>query len=69
MKANITDLDRALARICELCPVCRTARRHPEGAANAFVRRIEGRVCPFCRAYARVHGRPSHAPVPRVPKG
>lgn len=61
MKTTLSALDRALATVCELCPVCRTARRHPQGGANAFVRRIEGRVCPFCRAYARVHGRPSHA--------
>ncbi len=63
MKTSTTALDRALATVCELCPVCRTARSHPEGSANAFVRRIEGRVCPFCRAYARVNGRPSHTPA------
>jgi len=53
-------LDLALARVCELCPVCRTARRHPDGMASTFVRSVERRVCPFCRAYERVHGRPSH---------
>ena len=55
-----TNLDRALARICEACPVCRTARSNRQGLANRFVRVIEADICPFCRAYERVHGRKAH---------
>jgi hypothetical protein len=61
--AEITNLDRALARVCESCPVCRPARRNQQGLANRFVRRIEVKVCPFCRAYERVHGRKAHEPA------
>src|SRR5689334_20788705 len=32
-KSDVTPLDRSLARICELCPVCRHARRSQEGIA------------------------------------
>jgi hypothetical protein len=57
---GVTKRDRALAAVCAACPVCRTARRRQRGAAFAFVRAIEGRVCPFCRAYERVFGRKAH---------
>jgi uncharacterized protein CbrC (UPF0167 family) len=60
-------LDQALARVCLNCPVCRRARQHQGGAAFRFVQKVEGRVCPFCRAYARVFGRQAHercAPPP-----
>lgn len=59
-KTDITSLDRSLARICELCPLCRQARRRQEGMAFSIVSRIETSFCPFCRAYERVHGRKAH---------
>jgi hypothetical protein len=59
-KTNITSLDRALARVCESCPVCRMARNDQNGLANKFVRGIEVNICPFCRAYERVNGRKAH---------
>ncbi|MGA7826929.1 MAG: hypothetical protein WCA04_04680 [Geobacteraceae bacterium] len=49
-------LDLALAAVCASCPLCRHSRRKPHGLANRIVRRVEFRFCPFCRAYARVHG-------------
>ncbi|MEA5115955.1 MAG: hypothetical protein VB050_18215 [Geobacteraceae bacterium] len=55
-----TALDRALAKVCEYCPVCLHARRHQQGMAYSFVNRIEGDICPFCRAYERVHGKKAH---------
>jgi hypothetical protein len=51
-------LDLALAAICANCPFCRHARRKPDGLAGRIVRRVEVRVCPFCRAYSRVKGQP-----------
>jgi hypothetical protein len=59
-----TTWDRKLARICQTCPVCRTARRRQAGAAFWLVQRVESRVCPFCRAYERVYGRKAHEPLP-----
>jgi hypothetical protein len=56
-------LDRALARVCVNCPVCRRVRRTQKGAAFEMVRRVESRVCPFCRAYERVYGRKAHEPL------
>jgi hypothetical protein len=53
-------LDHSMARICGSCPVCRSARRNQQGLANLFVRGVEVHVCPFCRAYERVHGRKAH---------
>jgi hypothetical protein len=56
--------DRRLASVCARCPICRRARAHQAGPAFELVRRVEARLCPFCRAYARVHQRPAHAPNP-----
>lgn len=53
---KLSPLDGALAKVCLKCPVCRQARRHQHGAAFWLVRKIESRVCPFCRAYERVSG-------------
>jgi len=64
-KNEITSLDRAMARVCESCPVCRMARNDQQGLANRFVRGIEVNICPFCRAYERVHGRKAHETAER----
>jgi hypothetical protein len=59
---EVSNLDRALAKVCKTCPVCRSASRNQQGLANRFVQGIEEKVCPFCRAYERVHGRKAHEP-------
>jgi transposase-like protein len=61
--SEISNLDRSMAKVCETCPVCRSARSNQQGLANRFVRGIEEKVCPFCRAYERVHGRKAHEPL------
>ena len=60
--ASRTDL--ALARVCERCPVCNHARKKQEGFAFRLVSKVEVDVCPFCRAYEKVHGRKAHEPLP-----
>jgi hypothetical protein len=50
-------LDRALAKVCANCPVCRRARKRQGGLAFWLVRHVESWLCPFCRAYERVYGR------------
>ena len=57
---DVTPLDRALARLCELCPVCRHARSRQKGLAYALVKNVEVGICPFCQAYERVHGKKAH---------
>ncbi len=64
MTRTASKLDRALAKVCEHCPVCVPARHAQSGVLYNFVKFAETRFCPFCRAYGRVHGRPAHAPVP-----
>ncbi len=63
---KITGMDRALARICAACPLCRHARGTRRGPALWLVMRIESGICPFCRAYRKVYGRKAHElnPVP-----
>jgi hypothetical protein len=64
-KNELTSLDRTMSRVCKSCPVCRMARNDQQGLANRFVRGIEVNICPFCRAYERVHGRKAHETVER----
>lgn len=61
-RRDITSLDRVLARVCELCPVCRHASRTQKGLAYSLVTSIESHICPFCQAYERVHGKKAHEP-------
>lgn len=61
--AKPSSLDVKMAQICQRCLVCRRARRRQRGMAFWLVRRVEAKICPFCRAYERVYGRPAHAAV------
>jgi len=62
-KRKITDRDRKMAKFCVSCTLCRYARKKQKGAAFWFVQKIEGKLCPFCKAYERVYGRKAHQPV------
>lgn len=57
---HVTPLDRALARVCELCPVCLHARHHQKGVVYNFVKNVEEDICPFCKGYERVYGKKAH---------
>lgn len=57
---TVTALDRFLARVCENCPACRQAQKQQAGVAYWLVTNVEVKVCPFCRAYERVHGKKAH---------
>ena len=58
-ETEMTERDRAMAQRCVECPVCTRARRKQRGLAFWFVKQVEGRVWPYCRAYERVYGRTS----------
>lgn len=60
MTGAASSLDKAMAKLCELCPVCLHARYHQEGAIYGFVKHVEQGICPFCKAYERVHGKKAH---------
>lgn len=57
---EITDQDRQMAQRCVECPVCRHARAKQRGILFWFVKKIEGGVCPNCKAYEKVYGRKAH---------
>lgn len=60
MSNEPSSLDKALAKVCELCPVCLHARHHQKGKVFDFVKNVEQAICPFCKAYERVHGKKAH---------
>ena len=53
---------RWMAAVCEGCVLCRHARAKQKGLAFEFVKVVESRICPFCVAYEKVHGRKAHEP-------
>jgi len=61
---EISEKDRKRADRCRRCPVCRRARARQKGLAFRLVRKVESRLCPWCRAYERVTGRKAHEPEP-----
>jgi hypothetical protein len=63
-KEDRSDKDLKMAAFCRTCAVCNRARRRQQGFAYWFVQKIEGDLCPFCRAYERVYGRKAHEPTP-----
>lgn len=62
-KPKVSEWDSKMAKFCVICPVCKHARKKQKGAAFLFVQKIEGSLCPFCRAYERVYGRKAHQPI------
>jgi len=61
----ITDEDRKKAKQCLNCPVCNRARRKQKGLAFWFVKKIESKICPSCKAYEKVYQRKAHEPIPK----
>lgn len=59
----ISDKDRELAKRCLTCPICKRARKRQRGFFFWFVKKLEGNICPACKAYERVYGRKAHEPV------
>jgi hypothetical protein len=62
-KSKVSEKDRKMAKFCLNCPVCKHARKQQKGLAFMFVQKIEGNLCPFCKAYERVYGKKAHQPV------
>jgi len=63
VKRNVSEKDRKMAKFCLTCPVCKHARKQQKGLAFQFVQKIEGNLCPFCKAYERVYGKKAHQPI------
>ena len=59
----ITEKERQMAKKCLECPVCKKARKNQRGFFFWFVRKIEGDMCPYCKAYEKVYGRKAHEPA------
>ena len=57
MKTKPSKADLRLAQVCQICTVCKYARKKQRGAIYNFVKSIERKLCPFCRAYERVYGK------------
>ncbi|MFP4040215.1 MAG: hypothetical protein ACOCPQ_03630 [Desulfosudaceae bacterium] len=51
---------RKMANFCrESCPVCTRAREKGHGALYNLVK-LEEQICPACRSYKKVYGKPAH---------
>ncbi len=67
-QTTFTEKERAMAKKCLECPVCRRARKKQRGVIFRFVKWIEGRFCPYCRAYEKVYGKKAHEPMEEEPE-
>jgi len=63
---DITDKDRRMAKKCVDCRVCKNARRKQRGFSFWLVSKVEGGLCPYCKAYEKVYGKKAHEPNPAV---
>jgi len=63
MTTEITEKDRERAKKCLECPACKRAREKQRGIFYWLVRLVEGRICPYCRAYEKVYGKKAHEPL------
>jgi len=66
---EITEKDRCFAEKCCSCALCEHARRKQKGLAYWFVKKIEGGICPYCKAYEKVYGRKAHEPRDNMSSG
>jgi hypothetical protein len=64
-EVTITTEDKKLAESCLECPICKRARKKQKGFAYWFVKNIEDKFCPNCKAYFKVYGRKAHEPIPK----
>jgi len=64
----ITETDRKLAEQCRNCSVCKKARQKQHGFFYWFVKKVEGTVCPACKAYEKVYGHKAHEPLDHTAK-
>ncbi|MFH1741884.1 MAG: hypothetical protein ABIH23_23015 [bacterium] len=47
-------MQNLLAKVCQICPFCIARRKWPASLYGRFMKAVEA-VCPFCRAYDRIH--------------
>ena len=68
MNANVTQKEIEMAQKCVECTICEKARVNQKGFAFWFVKKIEGGLCPHCKAYEKVYGKKAHEVNPELLK-
>ncbi len=62
-KKKPSKLTVKMARFCgKSCPSCKAARKKQKGFSYWFVKNIDSKVCPFCKAYEQVYGSKAYEP-------
>ena len=60
-------ITRSMAHFCKnTCPVCTTGREKGEGFLYTMVK-LEENLCPMCRSYKKVYGKPAHEKLKKDP--
>ena len=60
---TISEKDKIMAQKCIECSLCKKARKEQRGFAFWLVKKIEGLLCPYCKAYEKVYGRKAHETI------
>ena len=51
------------AQGCLSCPICKSARKTQKGFAYWFVKYVDRKICPQCKAYEEVTGQLAYEPL------
>lgn len=54
---KIDDRLKAKAKMCLDCPICRRAREKQRGLAYMFVKLVDRKLCPSCKALEQITGK------------
>ena len=61
---DITEEDIKKAEECLECLLCSRARKKQKGITYWFVKNVEVKICPYCKAYEKVYVRKAYEPIP-----
>ena len=54
---------KAKAKMCLECPICRSGRKKQRGLAYLFVKLVDRKVCPACKAFEEITGQKAFEPI------
>jgi len=54
---------RAKAKMCLECPICKKARQKQGGLAYLFVKLVDRKICPSCKALEQITGKRAYEPL------
>jgi hypothetical protein len=54
---------KAKAKMCLECPICKNGRKNQRGLAYLFVKFVDRKICPACKAFEEITGQRAFEPI------